>query len=232
MLLHPACSGFKPMLTAGFLLCSLLLSGCQQTTVVPDDGLVVPGDGLSADVSVTPAAQQPSDLPLSSLTGLDAEAVSELLAAEIAGQRNQAQLALQLYLEQASRLKSPALAQRATYIAQYSGDLQATLDAAALWSETDSGNIESRRIGTTLLLQEEAYSEAFQLQKELLALGETTHFSYIAAQSLRSDEELRLLLQSQINGLLDQYPENPDLFSGFGSVAGCSRSVFRSSASD
>lgn len=195
----------KRLLGCGLILPAFLLSGCQTVSQSDQQSLVSPSQNFQQGaVSTHPRIYTP-------LSGLDGEAVSELLAAEIAGQRNQVDLALQLYLEQSARLSNPELARRATYIAQYAGDNQATLDAAAIWSDSDPDNVESRRISSTILIQQGDFLEAFEYQKELLAMGEETHFSYLAAQSIQSDDYTRDELLLALNELRAAQPDKPDL---------------------
>ncbi|WP_417598246.1 tetratricopeptide repeat protein [Oceanospirillum sp.] len=200
----PALISSSRLTRASILLSLLWLSGCQQQITQPDALTLSPKDLRSEAQITSPQVQQP-------ISGLDGEAIQDLLAAEIAGQRNQVGFALQLYLEQAARLQNPELARRATYIAQYAGDNQTTLDAAALWSETAPDNAEPRRISSTLLIQQGDVLGAFDFQSELLSMGEETHFSYLAAQSAEADEYTRNELLSAINSLHDHHPDNPDL---------------------
>lgn len=183
--------------------CLLLLAGCQ--TLAP----------RQADITRSASSVHQSDTVInaeqSGLSGLDAEAVSELLAAEIAGQRDRVDIALQRYLEQASRLQHPALAQRATYIAQYLQDTQAALDAVELWSEMAPQNVEAHRLSSTLLIQQGEFLEAFEHQSALLALKEKTHFAYLVAQSQHSEEAVRDELLLNLTALKAQAKDNVDI---------------------
>ncbi len=200
----PAIIRSSRLFRASLLLPLFWLSGCQQQATQPEE------PAFSADYQRPEMQSNLTQYP-QPVNGLDGEAVRELLAAEIAGQRNQVGFALQLYMDQASRLQSPELARRATYIAQYAGDNQTTLDAAAIWSETDPDNVESRRISSTLLIQQGSYLEAFDFQSDLLAMGEETHFSYLAAQSAEADNYTRNELLIALNSLRSSHPNNPDL---------------------
>lgn len=204
----PALISSSRLIRASLLLPLIWLSGCQQVKqsgdAAFDNNYQRPEMQSSLAANETHAQQPP-------IRGLDGEAVRELLAAEIAGQRNQVGYALQLYMEQASRLQSAELARRATYIAQYAGDNQTTLEAAAIWSETDPNNVESRRISSTLLIQQGDFLEAFDFQSDLLAMGEETHFSYLAAQSAQADDYTRNELLIALNSLRSTHPNNPDL---------------------
>lgn len=209
----PAFQPYKRLLGWGVLLSSLWLAGCQnRVPETPDAGYTLPQQAL---LQIQPLSENARTTPLD---GLDGQAVTDLLAAEIAGQRNQVDFALQLYLDQASRLRSSELARRAAYIGQYAGDNQATIDAAAIWSATDPQNSESRRLASTLLIQQGDYLEAFEYQKELLDLKQETHFSYLAAQSAQGDRYTRDELLLQLNQLRAEHPNNPDLLTATGQL--------------
>lgn len=183
------------------LACLLLLTGCQSMTQSPDD------------VSQTQASavQATPQTPLPPIQGLDAEGVTALLSAEIAGQRDQVDYALRVYLEQAIRLQEPSLARRATYIAQYAGDNDSAVEAAAFWSESAPDNLEAHRINSTLLVQQGDLLAAFEHQKRLLELGEKTHFSYLASQSERKAPAIREELLINLQSLRPEFPQQADL---------------------
>ena len=181
--------------------CLLLLSGCQSMTQSPED----------TPQAQTAVAQTEQQAPLPPIQGLDAEGVTALLSAEIAGQRDQVDYALRVYLEQASRMQQPNLARRATYIAQYAGDNDSAVEAAALWSESAPDNVEAHRINSTLLVQQGDLLAAFEHQKRLLELGEKTHFSYLASQSERQSPPIREELLINLQSLRADFPQQADL---------------------
>lgn len=196
------------LLRASLLLPLILLSGCQP--IKPDSHPTFDSGYPRPEMQQQTSKSTPEAKP-ERMKGLDGEAVRELLAAEIAGQRNQIDSALQRYLEQSARLQSPELAKRTTYIAQYAGDEQTTLEAAAIWSANAPENVESRRISSNLLIQQGEFLEAFDFQNDLLTMGEETHFSYLAAQSGHADEPTREELLSLLTELQKLHPDNPDL---------------------
>lgn len=180
--------------------CVVLLTGCQFMTQDQHD---------TPTQSVT--AQTEQQAPMPPIQGLDAEGVTALLSAEIAGQRDQVDYALRVYLEQASRMQQPNLARRATYIAQYAGDNESAVEAAALWSESDPDNVEAHRINSTLLVQQGDLLSAFEHQKQLLQLDEKTHFSYLASQSERKASAIREELLINLQSLRPDFPQHADL---------------------
>lgn len=187
----------------GFILpimgCVALLTGCQSLN---------PSYGVAQDtLQVYDIRQEPD----TRIDGLNGESLSQLLAAEIAGQREQYNYALQIYLSQASELHRPELAERATWLAQYAGDAEAALDAVTLWSETDPDSKDAHQMASTLLIQRGELLEAFDHQKRLLELGEETHFSYLAERSEKREALIKEELLLNIHSLLRDHPAHADL---------------------
>nr|WP_297459223.1 tetratricopeptide repeat protein [uncultured Halomonas sp.] len=67
--------------------------------------------------------------------GLDAQGLSTLLIAELAGQRGDFERAARGYLQAAERYESPALAERATLAARYTDDSKLLVRAAERWGQ-------------------------------------------------------------------------------------------------
>ncbi|MBB1489323.1 tetratricopeptide repeat protein [Oceanospirillum sediminis] len=186
--------------------CVALMTGCQSLN---------PSYGIAQD---TPLVYDPAAEQAVEIKGLNGDSLAQLLAAEIAGQREQFDYALQVYLSQASEYQHPQLAERATWLAQYAGDVEAALDAATLWSETDSDNKDAHQMASTLLVQQGELLEAFDHQKKLLELGESTHFSYLAERSEKREALIKEELLLNIHSLLREYPDNPDLLTASGQL--------------
>lgn len=100
----------------------------------------------------------------------DSELVYLLLAAELAGQRGQYEVALKNYLQVARRDSDPQIAERATQIALYLKDSDKALEAAQLWSERDPKSVSARRVAAMLLLKTGQVDAAIAQFQALLAL--------------------------------------------------------------
>lgn len=98
------------------------------------------------------------------------EIVYLLLAAELAGQRGQYEIALNNYLEAAKRTQDAQIAERATQIGLYLKNTEKALEAATLWSERDPGNVSARRIAALLLLKAGQTEKALDQLRALLRL--------------------------------------------------------------
>lgn len=113
------------------------------------------------------------------------ESLYDLMVAEIAGYRNQLPLALNNYLIQAEKTKDPAVAERATYIAQYSHNPDAALKAAHLWHSISPEHPEPYRIESEILLERQEYKQLFALTKKALKYNVFHILAIISSQAER-----------------------------------------------
>lgn len=97
----------------------------------------------------------------------------ELLAAEIAGQRGAATVALAKYLELAQRTRDPRIARRAAEIAFFEKDNVRALEATRIWVETDADNMEARQTLAGLLIAAGQSEAAYPHLERLLAADST-----------------------------------------------------------
>ncbi|MDP3009292.1 MAG: tetratricopeptide repeat protein [Methylococcales bacterium] len=86
-------------------------------------------------------------------TAIDPDVMFMLLAAEIAGQREQYDVALEGYMEAAKRVNDPRFAERAAVIAMYMKDGKKTQEAVSLWLKGDAKNTTARKIATLSALR-------------------------------------------------------------------------------
>ena len=93
----------------------------------------------------------------------------EFLIAEIAGQRGNAALSAQAYVDLARRTRDPRIARRATEIALYARMNNAAIDAAIIWHETEPGSARALQALSGLLVAAGRYGEAQPNLKKLLA---------------------------------------------------------------
>ena len=116
------------------LTAAALLSGCQTFAPSSPDG-VAPVE----DPAITEQPAQPQVY-----RAFSQETVLALLTAELAGQRNRFDIALDNYLQQANATQDAGVAERGFRIAEYLGAEQAALETSLLWAKTRS---EERRVG-------------------------------------------------------------------------------------
>lgn len=100
----------------------------------------------------------------------DSELIYLLLAAELAGQRGQYDIALKNYLQVVRRNPDPQIAERATQIALSLKDTDKALEAASLWAERAPRSAAAHRVAAMLLLKAGQTDKAVEQFRTLLAL--------------------------------------------------------------
>lgn len=127
--------------TIAVLLC---LSGCAATPEPP------PSPAESGMVQPQEAMLSGND----SHANLDEEMLYLLMAAELAGQRNQFSLALDAYLQAARLVDDPRIAERAVKIGLYLKDDKRTREALQIWLDKDPGNVAARKFSVLLAIKD------------------------------------------------------------------------------
>ncbi|MEF3075035.1 tetratricopeptide repeat protein [Methylobacter sp. Wu1] len=124
----------------------VLLNGCagSQDKLNSQEESVEP-----VKISQTKGEAQPG----STKTEIDPDVMYMLLAAELAGQRGQYEIALEGYMEAAKRTNDPRFAERAAKIAMYMKDSNKTNEAVSLWLSQDPNNITARKIAALSALR-------------------------------------------------------------------------------
>ncbi len=145
-----------------------------------------------------------------------------LLTAEIAGSRQQYDVALANYVQQAKITRDPQVAARATLIARYLGATQTGLEMSLIWAEKAPKDKEALANASLALMQAGRLQEAFEMSKRLHLLGGEPLFQNIAASAANIDGTNSLakpqrerLLQSFKN-LLPRYDRDEQLLVGIG----------------
>ncbi len=188
--------------TLAFTLFVTLLGGCA-----------LPHQSPPLDIDNTPLP------PVSYQSGeLNRETLYDLIVAELAGQRKQYTLSLDNYLNQARLTGSPAIAQRATHIAQYLQLTDKTLEAATLWQQADPENPEPYQIAASLLLREGDFSSALPLLQKALHHSDPQALQMIGAQADKlSPDELKAYIHLlKDNSTTD--PRDPMLLTTLGTL--------------
>jgi tetratricopeptide (TPR) repeat protein len=106
-------------------------------------------------------------------TAIDPDVMFMLLAAEIAGQREQYDVALEGYMEAAKRVNDPRFAERAAVIAMYMKDGKKTEEAVSLWLKNDTKNLTARKIAALSALRSGDKSAAVEHLSALLKANPT-----------------------------------------------------------
>lgn len=136
----------------------LLAGGCAMAQIGTD--------AAQEDQAPRAAGKPQPALPAQELT----EALLyELLLAEIALQRGDAELAANTYTELAGRTGDPRIARRAVEVANIARSPQLALDAARAWHEADPGSLQALQTLAALLVRAHRVEDAEPFLEKLLA---------------------------------------------------------------
>ncbi len=133
-----------PLVTAMVL--SALLIGCAQQPTESEreqDSADRRAETSSEDADSAADADAKAAPPVPTRP-FTSDTLYALLAAEIAGSRQQFDIALSNYLQQAHQTRDPQVAARATHIARFLSANNALLDAALLWVEVAPEDTEAQ----------------------------------------------------------------------------------------
>jgi tetratricopeptide (TPR) repeat protein len=189
--------------TPALLLAFALLNGCQAW----------PGHNQQAP----PAAAQPAPTPVAKpqvYGSLSEETTFSLLTAELAGQRNRFDIALENYMAQAVKTQDAGVAERAFRIAEYLGIDPVALDAALLWAKNAPADLDAQRAAAIQLARGGRYDESMVYMEKVLQGQGDTHFDFLALSAADTDENTRRGLLQSFDRLLVKYPRNGQLIFG------------------
>ncbi len=113
--------------------------------------------GCASTASPPPAVDEARVIDRSATGGVAerrGDVIYQLLLGEFAGQRDQLSTAVDAYLAAARSSDDPRVAERATRIALYAGDTEATLAAADRWQALEPGNTEVIQVLASLHLKQ------------------------------------------------------------------------------
>lgn len=141
-----------------------------------------------------------------------------LLVAEVAGQRQQFDVSLVNYLDQAEKTQDAGIAERATHIAQYMGINDYTLRAAQIWVESAPFEAQAHQVLAQSLMIKGDFSNALIHMEAVLELAGASQFDYLAlnAQHLTTEQKRNLL--QQFEALTKKHPDYPQLWMAKGTI--------------
>lgn len=167
------------------------LAGCQSLTPPPTH---------VAD----PMATAP---PIES--GLDADSLSTLITAELAGQRGQFGKASQGYLKTAQRYHSPALAERATLAARYADDPALLNRAAEAWQDLAPEAEAPARLLASIAQQRGDWAASLEQRLTLARRDGQGDLTGFAEAALEQGATLPPLI-ARLRRFIDRQPGHPD----------------------
>ena len=188
--------------SSALLLSLVLLSGCQALAPTsPDDS--------------SPAEEATSTPEKPTVYGsFSEETLYSLLGAELAGQRNRLDIALDNYVTQAINTQDPGIAERALRIAEYLGADQAALDTSLIWAKNAPDDLEAQRAAAIQLARNGRYDDAMVYMEKVLQAKGDTHFDFLALSASETDADTRAGLQKSFDRLLVKHPDNGQMIFG------------------
>lgn len=180
----------------------VFLSGCQA--MAPDST-----DGTPPIAGSTPAPEKPKVY-----SSFSEDTVFSLLSAELAGQRNRYDIALDNYVTQAINTQDPGISERAFRIAEYLGADQAALDSALIWARNAPDDLEAQRAAAIQLARSGRYDDSMVYMEKVLQGKGDTHFDFLALSAADTDQDTRNGLMKSFDRLLQRHPNNGQLIFG------------------
>ncbi|WP_414889227.1 tetratricopeptide repeat protein [Pseudomonas sp. IT-93MI4] len=188
--------------SSALLLAFVFLSGCQAMAPVSPDGTPPVEDTAS-----------PPEKP-KVYSSFSEETVFSLLSAELAGQRNRFDIALDNYVTQAINTQDPGVSERAFRIAEYLGADQPALDTALIWAKNAPDDLEAQRAAAVQLARAGRYDDSMVYMEKVLQGKGDTHFDFLALSAADTDQETRNGLMKSFDRLLQRHPKNSQLIFG------------------
>lgn len=188
--------------SSALLLAFVFLSGCQAMAPVSPDGTPPVEDS-------TPAPEKPKVY-----SSFSEETVFSLLSAELAGQRNRFDIALDNYVTQAINTQDPGVSERAFRIAEYLGADQAALDTSLIWAKNAPDDLEAQRAAAIQLARAGRYDDSMVYMEKVLQGKGDTHFDFLALSAADTDQDTRNGLMKSFDRLLQKHPKNSQLVFG------------------
>ena len=138
------------------------------------------------------------------------ETLYTLLVAEVAGNREQFDVALANYYHQAESTRDAGVAARATRIARFLNARRAALRSSQLWAELEPDDAEAHLAAAAELTLAGELDAALQHAERALELGGDAPLQSLAATAV-SNRELTERVLPEFARLAGQYPANPEV---------------------
>lgn len=181
----------------------LLAGGCQSFMQSAPDSPPPVQEEATAPKAETPKAGS-----------FSRETLYALLVAELAGQRNRFDIAMDNYVQQATITQDPGVAERGFRISEYLGAEQAALDTALIWARNAPDNLDAQRAAAVQLARSGRYEESMEYMEKVLQGQGDTHFDFLALSAAETDPDTRSGLLQSFDQLLARHPDNPQLAFG------------------
>ena len=137
------------------LTAALAVAFCTPV-LAADEAPIAKSAGKKKTVDLPVSGARPGDAQYKELTG---QLVYQVLLAEVALQRGNADLASKAYADLALRTRDPKILERTVEVAGYARRLDLALEAARLWLEVEPSSLRAQQILTTVLLMSDRFDE-------------------------------------------------------------------------
>lgn len=127
------------------------------------------------------------------------------MSAELAGQRNRFDIALDNYVTQAIKTQDPGISERAYQIAEYMGADQSALETALIWARNAPRDLEAQRAAAIQLARAGRYDDSLVYMERVLQGQGDTHFDFLALSAAETDPDTRNGLLKSFDRLLGKY---------------------------
>lgn len=194
-------------ISAYLVFLSTLISGCAGLQGQSQDS-VSEQDSAEQTAADTPVPSKP----------FPASTMYSLLVAEVAGQRQQYNVALANYLDQARETQDANVAQRATRIAQYVGADSYALEAASIWVQNAPYEPQAHQAMAQQLMKAGDFQLAFKHFESVMELAGTSQFQYLVMNAQRLPAADKQLLLSQLEQLTNKHPNEVQLWMAIASL--------------
>lgn len=176
------------------------------------------GSSAAMMASAAEAAPPPPSPPLPNLE-LSQDILGQLLVADIAIQRGQFGVALDLYRQLAFQTRDPRLAERAARVAVFARDDEAALSLARLWVELDAANLDARQILAALLVRSGDFEAAQPQLDRLLASSADEEGRYMLLIRLLGREQDKEAALQVMDRYLARHADDPAAYYAYGQLA-------------
>lgn len=192
---------------AGLLACYVGFAGCQTVPQASGQSTPVSSAPVVATDNEAVAADDPKPQP-----ELTPELVYSVLAAEIAGQRGDFELAYQSYLDAAELSRNAKAAEKASRIAAYMDDQEAVLKAARIWSEIAPEDLAAQQVvGAMLVHQDDIDAALPYLARIVITLDEQGKSGFLIVANLLSKDKNKERALDVMQRLAKEFPESADI---------------------
>ena len=144
------------------------------------------------------------------ITAATPEFVYKYLLGEVAGQRGDAVLASQLFLDLAKQTRDARLAERAARTAAFANQPAIALQAATLWAELDPSSTEAQQASSQLLIASGNIKQAKPHIEKLLAKEDTRANGFLYLPSLLANQKDKNEVLNAVTEFAKPYPKLPE----------------------